>query len=253
MSICYTKKILKTISLNIGYKPSRRKEVSVLKNINLNLYPGELVCLIGSNGAGKSSLIKTILGIHKPLSGKIYLYNKDTTQLSISELSRFCSIVFSSNGNAGHMNVLDLVSMGRYPHTGWFGKLKQEDKNLIDKALEITGISELALRKLDELSDGEKQRAYIARAIAQDTPLLLLDEPTAHIDYPGRILILDLLLRLCRDESKTILFSSHELELAARYANRFFLIDKDQNLIEGTPGEILQSKEFYEVFQLKMA
>jgi iron complex transport system ATP-binding protein len=217
--------ILSTENLAIGYQG---KVVS--SGLNLNLKPGKLVCLIGANGCGKSTLLRTLAGLQEANSGEILLDGKSVDTVSPLEMAKHISLVLTDKPDTVNLRVRELVSLGRSPYTNWFGKLTKEDESKIQWALEQTHTAGLENRLVKTLSDGQKQRVMIAKALAQDTPILLLDEPTAHLDLPNRVAILQLLHQLAKESGKSILLSTHELDLALQLADELWLFDSNRQV-----------------------
>lgn len=229
---------LTTHQLTIGYPGSTDKVL--FQNLNLSLHQGQLVCFMGSNGIGKSTLIRTLSGAQKPLGGKV-------TGIG----NRNIAVVLTDKVNAGNMTVRDLVSYGRYPYLDWSISMKQEDVNKIDASVSQVRIGHLMDRPLYELSDGQLQMVMIARALAQDTPVLLLDEPTAHLDLDNRLEIMKLLRSLAKDNNKAILVSTHELDLALQTADLIWLATAQKSIRMGIPEDLVLDGTFDEVFQFK--
>ena len=208
--------------LTVGYG-----DRAVLSDINLTLKAGQMVCLLGSNGVGKSTLLRTLAGFIPPLSGKVLLQGRDLLSLSLSERSRSVSVVLTERVEVPYMKVADLVGMGRSPYTGFFGTLSEEDRAIIDEAIEMVGIASLAERTIDTLSDGERQKAMLAKALAQQTPVILLDEPTAFLDFHAKASTLRLMLRLAHETNKTIFLSTHDVEMAIQLSDALWIIQDD--------------------------
>ena len=204
--------ILETNSLEIGYK-RRRETHSVLKDINLTLKLGELVCFLGPNGVGKSTLLRTMAGIQRPLHGHVMVDGQSLSNFSLNEKAKYISLVLTGR-TGGNLTVKELVSLGRHPHTHWSGKLNSEDIQKIEDAIEKTHMELLQNRKLYTLSDGQLQKAMIARALAQDSAIMILDEPTAHLDLNNRMEIMDLLHSLNAEEQLTIIMVTHDGQVA---------------------------------------
>lgn len=230
--------MLKLCNLTVGYG---RK--AVIEGLNAEFRDGELTCLIGRNGCGKSTLLRTIAGFQRPLSGEVTITtaasnaandNENATAEAISEVSlskisahersQLLSIVLTHNDFDAMMTVRELVAMGRAPYTGFWGGLSKQDDDIVKEALSLVGISSFAERKINALSDGERQKVMIAKALAQQTPVILLDEPTAFLDHPSKIETMEMLRDLCHNTRKTIILSSHDLEIAERTVDRFFEI-----------------------------
>ena len=250
----HQKPLLLTKNLCIGYHGrannliNRVEAKKIAGPINLELYAGKLVCLLGANGAGKSTLIKTLSGIQVPLSGQVFIEDKPISKLSPQELATKLSLVLTETVRSWNLDVYSLISLGRFPYTGWLGNLSDEDLAIINFAIEAVNLLDFINRKVDELSDGEKQRVMLARALVQDTGLIILDEPTAHLDIPNRISLMGLLHNLSREQHKAILISTHELDLALQIADEIWLFDGNGNLITGTPEELVMNDHFSSVF-----
>lgn len=230
---------LKAHNLCIGYQQGKGQK-KVRDKLQLQLRPGELLCLMGPNGAGKSTLLRTLAGVQPALAGELIIEGRPLHQLSQAERAKSISLVLTEPVSAGNMTVLELVILGRYPHTGWGGNLSQEDKDMVEQALEELGITALARQKLYELSDGQRQKALVARALAQNGSLMILDEPTAHLDLINRLQIMRLLRQLAQSRQKTIIVATHELDLALQSADRLWLLPQDEEgLIEGVPEDLV--------------
>ena len=225
---------LEVRNLATGYV-SGHKHTVVTGNINATLHPGQLTCLLGSNGAGKSTLLRTLAGFQPPLEGQILVGGRDLALCSTSELARTIGVVLTDRISLGNMSVRELVGLGRSPYTGFWGRLSPEDDAVVERAIDTVGIGSMATRMLSTLSDGERQKAMIAKALAQLTPLIFLDEPTAFLDYPSKIEIMRLLRRLAHEEGKTVFLSTHDVELALRLSDSIWLIDKTLGVTTGTP------------------
>ena len=221
--------------LTVGYG-----EKAVLSDINQTLQPGQMVCLLGANGVGKSTLLRTLAGFQPPLSGKILIQGRDLTSLTLSERSKAVSVVLTERVEVPYMKVADLVGMGRSPYTGFFGTLTREDRQIADEAIEMVGIADLAERTLDTLSDGERQKAMLAKALAQQTPIILLDEPTAFLDFHAKASTLRLMLRLAHETGKTILLSTHDVEMALRLSDLLWIV-LDGQISTGTTASLTDS------------
>ena len=225
-------------NLSVGY--SSRKEVkTILSGVNLQLQKGQLTSLLGANGSGKSTLIRTIAGVQNPLTGSVLISGKDLRKQSPNEVARQLSLVLAQSGGIGNLTVYALVSLGRFPYTSWMGGLTSDDKQVIFNALEAVGILELANEHIDELSDGQKQKVMIARALAQDTEIILLDEPTAHLDFPNKLEVMHLLRKLAMEKGKTILISSHDLDSALTLSDQLWLIDRSRQVHSGIPEDLV--------------
>jgi iron complex transport system ATP-binding protein len=240
--------VLHTQQLRIGYAAGRQR-VTVCAGIDSTLYSGELVCLIGPNGAGKSTLMRTLAGMQAPLDGAVRLGETDVRDLPPRELARHLSLVLTERVDAAGMTARELVALSRQPYTGWLGDLSAEDERIITQALQQVGATDLSQRPLDELSDGERQKVMIARALAQEPTVMLLDEPTAFLDLPRRAEIMAMLRRLARETGRAILLSTHDLDLALRSADRIWLLPKGGRLQTGGPEDLVLSGAFEAAFR----
>ncbi|MDM3861803.1 MAG: ABC transporter ATP-binding protein [Aphanizomenon gracile PMC644.10] len=241
--------ILKTHNLTIGYKTYQKTIRNVAANISTSLQTGELVCLLGPNGAGKSTLLRTLAGMQPPIAGEVKLLEDDIYKLPPQELAKRLSLVLTEKIDVGMLSAYALVSMGRYPYTDWWGKLSSEDENIINWAIKSVGAVNLAQRNVSELSDGERQKIMIARALAQSPMVMLLDEPTAFLDLPRRVEIMQLLRQLARDTNQAILLSTHDLDLALRLADKIWLLGNHGILHVGAPEDLILSGAFADTFR----
>ena len=241
--------ILRTENLTIGYPMRREAPVVVTEAITVGLQPGELVCLLGPNGAGKSTLMRTLAGMQPPLNGRIFLNQQALASLSARQLARHLSVVLTEPINAGMLTAWDLVSLGRHPYTNWAGKLTAVDETAVNQAIAAVGTTPLAPRYVKPLSDGERQKIMIARALAQEPDVMLLDEPTAYLDLPRRVEIMHILRQLARNANCAILLSTHDLDLALRNADKIWLMPKGGALQLGTPEELVLDGSFEAAFR----
>ncbi|HVU12941.1 MAG TPA: ABC transporter ATP-binding protein [Phototrophicaceae bacterium] len=236
--------ILQTHNLAVGYPPR-----VIADKIDVNLRAGELVCLIGPNGAGKSTLMRTLAGIQAPIHGSVTLLGDDVHRLPARERAQRLSVVLTERVNPGLLTAYTLVSLGRHPYTDWSGRLTAHDEAVIRQAIADVGARALVDRHIGELSDGERQKIMIARALAQEPALLILDEPTAFLDLPRRVEIMQLLRRLAHESRRAILLSTHDLDLALRTADRIWLLASGQPLQVGAPEDLVLSGAFAAAFQ----
>ncbi len=247
--------------LTIGYAQKNNTKV-VASGINATLHSGRLTCLIGANGIGKSTLLRTLSAFQPPLSGEIFIDNESPIPLSTltdKQLSRLIGVVLTEKPDVQNMTVFELVGLGRSPYTGFWGRLNEDDKEVVKESLRLVGIESLQDRLIQTLSDGERQKTMIAKALAQQTPVIYLDEPTAFLDYPSKVEMLTLLRHLARETGKTIFLSTHDMELALQIADELWLMTagspssdtaespsnnglcqnpKETTLIIGTPREL---------------
>ena len=225
-------------NLTLGYS-NRKPKKAVLENLSFQLFENELTCLLGPNGVGKSTLIKAILGQLKPWNGELTLNEKNIQKFSNGELSKALSVVLSEPVLPGNMTVGQLVALGRIPHTGWTGRLDMHDRDLVENALYLTKTEELKNERLSEISDGQRQKAMIARALAQDGKVMVLDEPTAHLDLVNRYQIMHLLRDIATKQQKSILVVTHDLEIALETADRLLLLSNTFPLVSGLPEDLV--------------
>ena len=219
--------------LSIGYR--RKNDVrTVAEHINATIRSDELTCLLGANGVGKSTLLRTLSAFQPKLGGSIIVDGKDISDYNARELSRLVSVVLTERPDVRNMDVRGLVALGRSPYTGFWGTNTADDLRVVDEAIGQVGISQLASRLVETLSDGERQKVMIAKALAQQTPIIYLDEPTAFLDFPSKVEVLLLLKRISQEQHKTIFLSTHDLELALQVADCIWLMERDKGLTIGT-------------------
>jgi iron complex transport system ATP-binding protein len=239
--------ILSIEALEIGFGQGRQKKV-LLPPLSAVARHGELVAVIGRNGIGKSTLLRTVAGIQKPLSGSIRCSGRLVTDFGGPELAEKIAYVSTEPVKVSNMTVYDLVSLGRYPYTNLFGNIRDEDQEAVSEALQKVSLPDFAGRYVAELSDGERQKIMIARILAQNTGILLMDEPTAFLDVRSKFEILHLLYRLSRDEGKTIVFTTHDLNMAIRHSDRIWLI-LGNGMVEGSPEDLMLDGLFDHLFE----
>lgn len=238
--------ILKTQNLSIGYTSKKAKTI-VASNINIELHKGELVGLIGGNGIGKSTLLRTLTKVQNPLDGHVFINKKDITKYNPLDLAKVLSLVLTEQIASKNLSVMELVALGRQPYTNWMGNLSKDDKTAINKAFQQTNIEDLKNKKCFELSDGQLQKALITRALAQDTDIIILDEPTTHLDMYHKAYILKLLQRLAKETGKTILFSSHEIDLAIQLCDKLVVMTENK-VVSNTPCNLISKGTFNTIF-----
>lgn len=222
--------------LTIGY-PLKHSNYIVAEYLNATLHSGRLTCLIGANGVGKSTLLRTLSAFQPSLEGEIIIDGRNLRDFSDRELSKTIGVVLTGKPDVQNMTVFDIVGLGRSPYTGYFGTLSDKDKEIVRESMEQVGISHLSRRRIQTLSDGERQKMMIAKALAQQTPVIFLDEPTAFLDYPSKVEMLQLLRQLSREVDKIIFLSTHDMELALQIADELWLMH-DLDVTVGTPAEL---------------
>ena len=241
--------ILTTHNLTIGYKTSKKTVRCVASDISVSLLAGELVCLLGPNGAGKSTLLRSLAGMQPPIAGEVRLSGENIYHLQPQNLAKRLSLVLTEKVDVGMLSAYTLVSLGRYPYTDWWGNLTPEDEAIVHWAIKSVGAVHLAQRQVSELSDGERQKIMIARALAQSPIVMLLDEPTAFLDLPRRVEIMQLLRQLGRETNQAILLSTHDLDLALRLADKVWLLSTNGLLHVGAPEDLVLSGAFADTFR----
>lgn len=232
--------ILSLKNVSTGYT-SRRSNKIVTRDINVSLRRGEIVCLLGSNGTGKSTLFRTLSSFIPPLSGEIDIDGKTVAAYSKEKLARLIGIVLTDKVSDANMTGYDIVAMGRIPHSSFLGMLTKKDDDIIKDSLRSVNADNLSQRIVATLSDGERHKIFIAKALAQQTPLVLLDEPTAFLDFRSKISLIRLLINLAHEEGKTILLSTHDIELALQAADSLWLLNEDGTFSSGSPSELTAS------------
>lgn len=236
---------LYTTNLIVGYQSGSRQNI-LFKDLNLTLHPGRLVCFMGPNGIGKSSLIRTLAGLQKKLGGEIHL-----PAAQIHDHAREIAVVLTDRVTAANMSVYDVISFGRYPYLNWNITLSPTDRRVIDNAIRMVNLDHLRNEKIFSLSDGQMQMVMIARALAQETPIILLDEPTAHLDLNNRVEIMRILKQLVSETNKSILLATHDLDLALQMADEVLLAGANKNIISGIPEDLVLNGTFDAIFQFK--
>ena len=236
------KAVLTTEDLTIGYSGSRSRDpIVVASGLNLELRDGMVTALLGANGVGKSTLLRTLSRQQELLAGGVRIFERDMRKLSAGEVARAISVVHTERTNAGALTVREVVGIGRQPYTGFFGRLNSDDRLIVDEALEAVGISAIAGRYMANISDGQRQKTMIARALAQQTPVMILDEPTSFLDVAARLETVGFLSSLARDFNKAILLSMHDIADALTVADRLWLFRPDRTIVDGPKDELVDS------------
>ncbi len=239
--------ILNIKELSTGYQSASQRKI-ISKELNLSIKSGSFIALLGPNGCGKSTLLRTIAGLQKSMKGDININGINIQQLKSKEKARMLSLVLTDKIKSAYLIVEDIVAMGRYPHIGSMGVLSDFDHEVVRQSMDKCSLQNFKQRAYSELSDGEKQRVMLARALAQDTPLMMLDEPTAHLDLPNRISLMKMLRDLAQETNKAILLSTHELDLALQWCDGLWLMNKNGEVSNGTPEDLVLNGSFYDIF-----
>lgn len=234
------KTLLEIKKLETGFELKKGKSLSLQRALDFELIKGQFVSLLGPNGAGKSTFLRTLLGFQKALSGDVLYDGISLDELEVKELAKKVAIVLTDKIEESFLTVYEIVSTGRYPYTGFSGRLTEEDHYFCNEALTLIGMLRFSERSFQQLSDGEKQKVLIARAVAQQTPLIFLDEPVAFIDAPGKVEIMELLKHLSHTHQKGILAATHDLEAAIRFSDQLWLLGHHGEVDKGTPDELLK-------------
>lgn len=238
--------ILTTKNLSIGYQHKKETKI-VASELNIDIKQGKLITVIGKNGIGKSTFLRTISKVQKPLLGNVYVNGKDLEKYDHKTLATKLSLVLTERLPESQLNVFEIIALGRQPYTNWIDNLSENDINKIDWAIEATEISHLQHKPFYELSDGQLQRVLIARALAQDTEIIILDEPTAHLDLYNKVKIITLLKDLVTKTNKTIIMSSHEINLALQLSDEIILFKKG-GILSDTPQNLINKDVFHDLF-----
>jgi iron complex transport system ATP-binding protein len=242
--------LLRTENLTIGHPKDGHP---LARDLNLSIERGQFICLLGPNGAGKSTLLRTLNGLQNPHAGNVWLDGQLLKKLSPTQRARLVAVVLTERVQMGWATVQDVVTLGRFPHlVGWHARPTPADHDLVASALQAVHIEKLATRYFHELSDGERQKVMIARAIAQQPSLLIMDEPTAFVDWLRRLEIMQLAQRLAHDCTCAVLMSTHDLELALRFADWVWLLGEDGQLSVHTPLQLTESTDLQRAFPSSM-
>lgn len=226
-------------NLSIGYQ-TKHGIKTVATGIDGTIKSGELTCLLGANGVGKSTLLKTLSSFQPKTGGEILLEGRELSEYSDKQLSRLIGVVLTEKPDVRNMTVRELVSLGRSPYTGFWGTYSKDDLQVVDEAIAMVGIEPLKKRMVHTLSDGERQKVMIAKALAQQTPVIYLDEPTAFLDYPSKVEVLQLLCRISREADKVIFLSTHDVELALQMADTIWLMTQGESVAIGSPKTLAE-------------
>lgn len=243
-------KIVEIEDLSVGYGSGRSKVV-LLRNVNVKLHRGGVTCMFGANGSGKSTLLRTIAGEQLPLSGRIKIEGEDMTKLSIRRRAQMISVVYTDHSCPDRLKVNEVVAIGRQPHTGMLGRLSAEDHRIVSQSLEAVGLETMSGKYMTEISDGERQKVMIARALAQQTPVMLLDEPTSYLDVASRIEVMEMLGRLAKEYNRAVLLTTHDVAEALSVAEMAWLIPGDGRLIDGVVSELIASGKMDTLFEAR--
>ena len=220
----------------------------IAKNLNLSLQIGKLISIVGANGIGKSTLLRTLCGIQKPITGNVFLNEKDIENYHSIELAKNLSVVLTEKLPPSNLTVFELIALGRQPYTNWIGKLSDDDFNKINQAIKQVEIEHLVSKKHSEISDGQLQKVLIARALAQDTQLIILDEPTTHLDLLHKVSVFKLLKKLTKETNKCILFSTHDIDLAIQLSDQMIVMTQDE-IIQDEPCKLISNGIFTTLFK----
>jgi iron complex transport system ATP-binding protein len=242
-----TKNILVAQNLSIGYT-SKKETVTISENLELNFQSGKLIALIGANGIGKSTLLRTLTGIQKPLKGTVLLNDKKISSYEPLELAQNLSMVLTEKLPPSNLTVFELVALGRQPYTNWIGTLSDADILIVQEAMVQTQIEHLAIKKHYEISDGQLQKVLIARALAQDTQLIVLDEPTTHLDLLHKVSLLKLLKKLTQETGKCILFSTHDIDMAIQLSDEMIIMTPE-TVVQDEPCNLISKGSFNTIFK----
>ena len=228
---------IRLCDLSIGY-PDKHNTKRVAEHLNASIHSGELTCLLGTNGVGKSTLLRTLSAFQPPLGGDIDLLDRPLSTYDDRQLATVIGVVLTEKSDIRNMTVEELVGLGRSPYTGFWGTLKEGDRKIVHEAIARVRIEPLTQRMVHTLSDGERQKVMIAKALAQETPIIFLDEPTAFLDFPSKVEVMQLLHNLTHTLQKTVFMSTHDLELALQIADKIWLMDRTNGIAIGTPEDL---------------
>lgn len=239
--------ILQAKQISIGYT-HKKEQNTIASAIDITLEKGKLIALIGANGIGKSTLLRTITGIQKTISGTVFLNEKNVHQMNPLALAKNLSLVLTEKLPPSNLTVFELVALGRQPYTNWIGTLTDEDTEKVNQALALTQIEHLATKKHYEISDGQLQKVLVARALAQDTPLIILDEPTTHLDLLHKVALFKLLKKLTQETQKCILFSTHDIDMAIQLSDEMIIMTPE-TVVQDEPCNFISKGSFNTLFK----
>jgi iron complex transport system ATP-binding protein len=239
--------ILKASDISVGYS-NKKENILISSGINLTLEKGKLISLIGANGIGKSTLLRTLTGIQKTLAGTVLLDGQNIHKMDSLSLAQNLSVVLTEKLPPSNLTVFELIALGRQPYTNWLGKLTELDITKINEAMELTQISNLATKKHYEISDGQLQKVLVARALAQDTPLIILDEPTTHLDLLHKVALFKLLKKLTQETQKCILFSTHDIDMAIQLSDEMIIMTPE-TVVQDEPCNFISKGSFNTLFE----
>lgn len=239
--------IISTHDLSIGYK-TKKETIVIAENLNLELTSGKLITLVGANGIGKSTLLRTLTGIQKPIDGEVLLHKKNLKSYETLELAQNLSLVLTEKLPPSNLTVFELIALGRQPYTNWLGKLSDEDISTVKSVMKLTQIEHLADKKHFEISDGQLQKVMIARALAQETSIIILDEPTTHLDLFHKVSVFKLLKKLSQETNKCILFSTHDIDLAIQLSDEMIVMT-EENIAQNQPCNLISKGIFNSLFE----
>ena len=237
------KSVISVKNLSIGYE-----NIEVLSDLNFDIKEGELICLMGGNGCGKTTLLKTLSGLQDKLKGTIEIDSKEINSFNEIDLAQKISIVLTERLEVEHLSVFDIVKLSRFSHTNFWGTLSKKDLDIINDSILLLGIQDLKNKMFDELSDGQKQKVMICRALAQDTPILFLDEPTTFLDIPHKMEVVKILKKIAKEKNIAVFFSSHDWELVLEMCHQIWPISKTGKISIGTPEDFLLTREIEKTF-----
>jgi iron complex transport system ATP-binding protein len=240
--------ILQTEHLAVGYDGH-----AVIEQVNIDALRGSMICLLGPNGAGKSTILRTLSGMLSPVHGAVYVESSNIGSITRKTLAQKMAVVLTDKMNPGLLTAIEIVAMGRHPYTGFFGRLKNADRDVVNAALDSVNALPLASRYYNELSDGEKQKILIARALAQEPELIILDEPTSHLDIRHRIEVMTILSRLCKDKGITVILSLHDIDLALKGCETVLMVKDGRIVAQGAPEQIVHQGVVQELYDITHA